>query len=134
MRQLEQRMVEAIGSHSKWAEGNTMLIWDYDKNNHMKDTYAIWLHGHCIAKGKYPYAPHSFNLCGYPTDTTLNRLRALGIPICLHKSVPCLVEYRKEFCKQPSLSQDSNGIVKIKPIYTRLQPKGWVKLGKNRGF
>lgn len=83
MRKIEQQMMQAIETNRVWAGGNTSVIRDADNPNMM----VVSLHGNHIASieiadgrilGRWINLK---TLDGYPTATTLSRLRAMGFRV-----------------------------------------------------
>lgn len=83
MRKIEQQMMQAVEDSRVWAAGNTSVSRDADNPNVM----VVSLHGNHIASieiadgriiGRWINLK---TLDGYPTLTTLSRLRALGFRV-----------------------------------------------------
>ena len=77
MRKIEIDMVNAIFNRENWSKDNTMVtITD-------NGLIEVRLHGHIIAYGSglHELEAKIDTLLAYPTNTTMSRLRALGIDV-----------------------------------------------------
>jgi len=73
MKKIEKCMIAALQSRSFWKEGNTMVHPSGD----------VYLFGNQIARvtgGEVRV--NTYTLSHYPTNTTISRLRALGVDVC----------------------------------------------------
>lgn len=85
MRKIEAEMVAAIKTGRNFTKDNTTVtIHDGGR------FYSVFLFGNKIAKGVVGNIPGYFNLCGWASNTTMSRLRALGIPVSRKDGVPRL--------------------------------------------
>ena len=76
MKKIEQRMVEAVNTHAFWKEGNTMVHPSGD----------VYLHGNQLARvSGGEVKVNVYTLVLWPTNTTISRLRALGVNVS-HKA------------------------------------------------
>jgi len=85
MRKIETEMVAAIKAGKNFTRDNTSVVV-HDGGLF----YSVFLFGNHIAKGIVGNVPRYFNLCSHPSNTTMSRLRALGVPVCRKGGVPCL--------------------------------------------
>ena len=77
MRQIEQKMVEAVKKGYNWELANTEVISDGEGLS------WVYLHGHMIALSVDGIIePIRETLLKWPTRTTMSRLRALGVDVC----------------------------------------------------
>ena len=77
MRQIEQKMVEAVQKGYNWELANTEVISDGEGLS------WVYLHGHMIALSVDGIIePIRETLLKWPTRTTMSRLRALGVDVC----------------------------------------------------
>ena len=77
MRQIEQKMVEAVQKGYNWELANTEVISDGEGLS------WVYLHGHMIALSVDGIIePIRETLLKWPTRTTVSRLRALGVDVC----------------------------------------------------
>ena len=85
MRKIESDMLKAIYSGNHFAKDNTRVeITDtrvevYLHGNHIASVESHPLSGHFTVKANID------TLFKYPTRTTLSRLRALGVDVCIRK-------------------------------------------------
>lgn len=70
MRQIEKKMVAALNGSASWREANTRVECENGRK-------SVYLHGNCIYQADANGAKWSY--CGWPTQTTKSRLRALCI-------------------------------------------------------
>ena len=88
MRKIEIEMLAAVRARADWASGNTMVV-----HHHAPDGAAVarvYLHGNHIAdvpKGG-PVVVNIETLRRWPTNTTISRLRALGVDVRVKGRVP----------------------------------------------
>ena len=73
MKVCEKKIVNAILTGRRYADKNNMVDIDTFRN-----TYRVYLFGHCIATGKVGEYPSAYSFCGWNSVTTRARLRALG--------------------------------------------------------
>ena len=89
MRQIERDMLDAIRGGFDWHKDNTEVVFsDYVGNPHLDAT--VYLHGHSIAE-VLPDGSFEINtdtLAGWPTRTTVSRLRALGFDVRIKNGSP----------------------------------------------
>lgn len=85
MRKIEAEMVAAIKAGKNFAKDNTTVVIHEGGR-----FYSVFLHGNKIAKGVVGNIPRFINLCGWPSNTTMSRLRALGVPVCRKDGLPRL--------------------------------------------
>ena len=77
MRQIEQKMVDAVQKGNNWELANTEVISDGEGLS------WVYLHGHMIALSVDGIIePIRETLLEWPTRTTMSRLRALGVDVC----------------------------------------------------
>ena len=77
MRQIEQKMVEALNNGDNWELANTEVVSDGEGLS------WVYLHGHMIALSVDGIIePIRETLLKWPTRTTMSRLRALGVDVC----------------------------------------------------
>ncbi len=80
MRQIEQKMVEAVQKGYNWELANTEVISDGEGLS------WVYLHGHMIALSVDGIIePIRETLLDWPTRTTMSRLRALGVDVCTRR-------------------------------------------------
>lgn len=83
MRTIEKMMCAAVNGRKSWMLSNTSV-----SINRENGEVRVYLHGNCIYRknneGEF------INLCGWNTNTTRSRLRALGIDICTKNYTPYL--------------------------------------------
>ena len=80
MRQIEQKMVEAVQKGYNWELANTEVISDGEGLS------WVSLHGHMIALSVDGIIePIRETLLEWPTRTTMSRLRALGVDVCTRR-------------------------------------------------
>lgn len=80
MRKIEEEMLYAVARKEKWTKDNTRVCPSDDGNS-----VKIYLHDNHIATKVYSEGKFSTNLSTlrrYPTNTTMSRLRALGVDVC----------------------------------------------------
>ena len=81
MRQIEQKMVEAVQKGYNWELANTEVISDGEGLS------WVYLHGHMIALSVDGIIePIRETLLKWPTRTTMSRLRALGVDVCRRRT------------------------------------------------
>ena len=82
MRQIEEKMLEAVNNGNSWELANTTVVYDVEDNES-----KVYLHGHLIATvDDFGIArPALSTLIAWPTRTTMSRLRALGVDVCTRK-------------------------------------------------
>lgn len=82
MRQIEEKMLEAVNNGNSWELANTTVVYDVEDNES-----KVYLHGHLIATvDDFGIArPVLSTLIAWPTRTTMSRLRALGVDVCTRK-------------------------------------------------
>ncbi len=83
MRKIEAKMVAAIKAGKPFTKDNTTVVI-------AGRYYSVLLFGNWIARGVIGNVPGYINLCGWASNTTMSRLRALGLPICRKDGVPRL--------------------------------------------
>ena len=77
MRQIEQKMVEALNNGDSWELANPEVVSDGEGLS------WVYLHGHMIALSVDGIIePIRETLLEWPTRTTMSRLRALGVDVC----------------------------------------------------
>jgi hypothetical protein len=80
MRQIEEKMLEAIEDRKDWNSGNTEVISNGDGLS------WVYLHGNRLACSAYgSIEPDYQTLRTWPTRTTMSRLRALGVDVCTRR-------------------------------------------------
>lgn len=80
MRQIEQKMVEALNNGDSWESANTEVVSDGEGLS------WVYLHGHMIALSVDGIIePIRETLLKWPTRTTMSRLRALGVDVCTRR-------------------------------------------------
>ena len=80
MRQIEQKMVEAVQKGYNWELANTQVISDGEGLS------WVYLHGHMMALSVDGIIePIRETLLEWPTRTTMSRLRALGVDVCTRR-------------------------------------------------
>ena len=82
MRQIEQKMVEAVQKGYNWELANTEVL---SCRNGMSD---VFLHGNHIARCwdcGLTVDVDKDTLLEWPTRTTMSRLRALGVDVCTRR-------------------------------------------------
>jgi len=80
MRQIEQKMVEALNNGDNWELANTEVVSDGEGLS------WVYLHGHMIALSVDGIIePIRETLLKWPTRTTMSRLRALGVDVCTRR-------------------------------------------------
>lgn len=72
MRKIEKEMLRAIAEHRNWRKSNTRV-------NIVNDWAEVWLHNNKIAQIDLKNGDIYANHCGWATQTTLSRYKALGI-------------------------------------------------------
>lgn len=86
MNNIEKKMLDSICAGQGFCSGNTAVVW-----NETKKAFYVSLHGNTIARGEIrgvsPFVT-AVNLCGWNSQTTRSRLRALGVNITTKKGVP----------------------------------------------
>lgn len=82
MRQIEEKMLEAVNNGNSWELANTTVVYDVEDNES-----KVYLHGHLIATvDDFGIArPVLSTLIAWPTRTTMSRLRALGVDVCTRR-------------------------------------------------
>lgn len=90
MRKVEQDMLDAIKLRRDWTGGNTQVVHDNDG----LETH-VFLHGnhiaaltHCKRRFASAVYPNRMTVRDYPTRTTMSRLRALGVDVCIKGGLP----------------------------------------------
>lgn len=82
MRKIESAMLNAIHNRENFSGGNTLVSFQDNVAN-------VYLHGHHIASVAantvMMVEPNIDTLLQWPSNTTLSRLRALGIDVCKRK-------------------------------------------------
>jgi len=73
MRKIEKEMLAAVRERKNWSCGNTRV-------SVADNVVRVLLHGNCIysVNGNCK----SFTLAGWVSNTTMSRLRALGVDVC----------------------------------------------------
>lgn len=93
MRKIEEKLISAIERWVPFHLDNTDFRIVDSKNG------EVYLHNNCIAKvvkhpqpvfGKDYIYVDSISLCGWNTNTTRSRLRALGVNICQRNYMPVM--------------------------------------------
>ena len=80
MRQIEEKMLEAVNNGNSWELANTEVVSDGDGLS------WVYLHGNMIALSvDGVIEPIRETLIAWPTRTTMSRLRALGVDVCTRK-------------------------------------------------
>ena len=80
MRQIEQKMNNAIARGESWAGGNTQVV------TLVNGVSEVFLHGHHIAQCYGTETEVDIKtLLNWPTRTTMSRLRALGVDVCTRR-------------------------------------------------
>lgn len=80
MRQIEQKMVDAVQKGNNWELANTEVVSDGEGLS------WVYLHGHMIALSVDGIIePIRETLLEWPTRTTMSRLRALGVDVCTRR-------------------------------------------------
>ena len=80
MRQIEEKMLDAIENSRDWTSGNTEVVSDGDGLS------WVYLHGNMVALSVDGIIePIRETLIKWPTRTTMSRLRALGVDVCTRK-------------------------------------------------
>lgn len=89
MRKIEKDMLAAINGGRDWKQANTEVRCERGR---FRDYFAdVFLHGNHIAEvyenmsGERRVAVNKATLCEHPTQTTMSRLRALGVDVCTRK-------------------------------------------------
>ena len=86
MRKIEEAMCAAIKMRRNWRCDNTEVR--IIENNYLKCyTIEVYLYGNHIYK-KHSSGTAMFTLADWPTNTTISRLRALGLNICRRDNKP----------------------------------------------
>lgn len=84
MRKIEQDMLRAIRDNENRVLGNTYV-------NPVIGCVEVWLHGNHIADvTDTGVVVNVGTLQRWPTRTTMSRLRALGVDVCVRNHVLCL--------------------------------------------
>ena len=86
MRKIEQEMMQALENRKEWQKDNTAVY--YWKHGDRSECMRVDLHGNNIATiwhGSGTVEPNLYTLAKYPTNTTLSRLRALGVDVTVRK-------------------------------------------------
>lgn len=87
MRKIEEKMLDALRNQRTWYEGNT-AVFAYNPMELSNSCAHVFLHGHLIAWVYLPEmeaTPNLATIIRFPTNTTISRLKALGVDVCRKK-------------------------------------------------
>lgn len=79
MRKLEEQMLTAVKTGKPFCLSNTTVVIHTPEAGNGKRRYLVSLFGNTIAEGFVGQTPFRVNLCGWASNTTFSRLRALGV-------------------------------------------------------
>ena len=88
MRQIEEKMVNAVNNYKNFSSSNTVV--NVSKENGCT-VIRVYLHNNCIfekVQNLDGWFERYFTLAGWNTTTTRSRLRALGVDVYQRNYVP----------------------------------------------